>query len=426
MAAAALLVVLLAAIPLHWIKSEVTDIRPDDVQLMDPSGPLWAGQGPHWLPLYRLARLPFDRHFPEWYRGFHALAVAAHLASAWLLYVLGRRNLSSPWGAVVTALLFAWSTVGDEALVWKAGTPFALSWPLALAAAWCLGRSGPAWTASGTVALAAAVGLFSGTLLAIPGICLAARRRQAVWPCAAVGLGGAAAWLAVVWPQLDFTHYWAFGGATAPALRLPWALWDTLRAYEYQLFLGFRLPFLVVPLALLLLWLRREVNWRWILAALALTAPLLFVTLLVRRQPEVWKISRYLYQSYTFWCVGLGAVLDSLIRRWGPRPLLALPVLALGYLALQVTAAQYERDYLLSRPYHRRGFWLGWDRFFEFARPGRLPELELAPGVKLSQAYRLCRPGAEAASGSEEELRQELERARAAGLQVDTSTLRFR
>jgi len=425
--AASLVLVLLLAAPIHWVKSVVIETDPDDVMDMTVSREidsgawrrLWTRHDVHFFPFYRLLRLPFDRHFPAWYTRFHAVLVWAHLTSAALLFLLARRYFEDPWAALVTALLFAWSTVGDQALVWKAVATFALSWTFLLGGAWCLTHRGIAWASAAGTLLLCAVGMFSGALFVLPGICVALLlleprdRRQAVYTCGAAWIAGALAWLIFVLPQLDLNHYWRYGHATAgPLARLWWAVVDVLLAYNYQLFLGVRLlserhiPLLVAAIVTALILLRRQVNLRWILAAFAMTALPLFIMVLVRKEPEVWKVSRYLYQSYTFWAVVFGALLDGMLARLGPWPrrrflvLAALPVLAALYWTGHRMVARYERAYFERQPATTQVFWFGWDSFFRFASahhapssaPLALPDLMVAPRLDLRTVFLLCHP----------------------------------
>src|SRR5262249_1885874 len=148
----------------------------------------------------------------------------------------------SKWAALFTAALFAWATVGYEALVWKAAAPFVFSWAFLLLCAWCLTQRGPNWTAAAMAALFCAVGFFSGALFAIPGLCLWSwllephSRRRMLGICLVVGVLGSAGWLASVLPTIDFHHYWTFGDKTAsPAMRMLWGTEDAWRAYLHQL-----------------------------------------------------------------------------------------------------------------------------------------------------------------------------------------------
>src|SRR5579884_1925044 len=400
--------VLLIAARLHWIYAQVLEILPDDILLMgvsrkiagDWSGIwklLWTPQHIHVLPLFRLLRLPFDLHFPAWYAGLHAVVVAAHLASAALLYALARRYLRSRWAALATAAFFAWSTAGDEAIVWKAASPFALSWTLLLLGLWLLVQD------TATSEWIAAVALLE------PSAAVRALRASA-----AAWIAGAVSWLALVPRSVNLRHYWRAGGASAGVLlRLVWAARDTLHSCIYQLGLAVRvLPgnyrfsilFAVPVLILAALW--GWTNLRWALASACLTLPLLFVIMLVRAEPEVWKINRYAYQSFTLWAMFAGAVWDGLQRKWQKRPrlrlalALAAPVLALGYLSSQLSVARHHRDELLAQPMNQPAFWFGWDAVFHAAsqrslqagKPMRIPLVPAIPGLELTQVYQICEP----------------------------------
>lgn len=427
---ALLAAILLIGARLAWVESRVMEILPDDVVLMNGSariaagswGQIWAPKDIHFIPLYRLLRLPFDLHFPAWYVRFHAVLLAAHLASAAILYLLARRSLRSPWAALVTAMLFAWSTVGDEALVWKAAAPFALSWTFLLLALYGLTQRGKGWTAGAAAALLAAVGFFSGALFVIPGVLLGAwllgppdrdARRRALGVCFGVWLAGSLTWLVLVAAEPVLAHYWTVGAPGVAVLpRLVWAAEDTVHSYAYQFAVGARLLperflfwLLLLPVMALLL-LRRWVQWRWILTFFVMTAPMLFVIVLIRREHDVWKISRYCYQGYTFWIAVIGSLFDALLWRLEPQPrwrraLLGIsPLLAAGYLAGHYLVVRHHRDYFSRQAIMSQQFWFGWDHFFraasahraEIGRPLRLPFLEVLPGLNLHVIYRMCEP----------------------------------
>jgi hypothetical protein len=423
--------VLLTAARLHWIYAQAFEILPDDILLMGVSRKiagdwseirklLWTPQHIHVLPLFRLLRLPFDLHFPAWYAGFHAVVEAAHLASAALLYALARRYLRSPWAALATAASFAWSTAGDEALAWKAASPFALSWTFLLLGIWLLTQNTgmSEWIAAAS--LLGSVGLFSGALFALPGVIAAvallepAAAARALRASGAAWTLGAVSWLALVPRSANLRHYWRAGGASAGVLlRLAWAARDTLHSSIYQFGLAIRvLPgtyrfsilFAVPALILAALW--SWTNLRWVLASACLTLPPLFVIMLVRAEPEVWKISRYAYQSFTLWAMFSGAVWDGLQRKWQKRPrlrlalALAAPALALCYLSSQLSVARHHRDELLAQPINQPAFWFGWDAVFHAAsqrslqagKPMRIPFVQAIPGLELTEVYRICEP----------------------------------
>ena len=193
-ARAALIVALAAAAGVHFIKSDVVLSRPDDRLLRETSARIlrgewsriWDPQHIHFVPLYRLARLPFDAGFPVREGAFHVAVVAMHLAAAALLFALLRPVLRNPLAAIAAAFLFACSTVGDEAMVWKAASPFVFSWTFLLLGLWLLTRNRPL---AALAALAAAAGFFSGVLFVLPGVaagCLGrvggVRRRSAGRP----------------------------------------------------------------------------------------------------------------------------------------------------------------------------------------------------------------------------------------------------
>ncbi len=412
-----LAVILSAAAVLAWVDTGYLEILPDDILSMEGSRQIAGGQWrlifsplmDHWLPLYRLVRLPFDLHFPEWYLGFHALIVGGHLASTALLYALARRYLGCPWAALLTALLFAWSRVGKEALLWKVASPYALCWTFLLLATWSMTRKGTGWWVASAAALCAAVGLYWPVVLAVPGLLLGVwllepeQRRKAVVVCVTVSGVAAVAWFLLVWPHLDPDRYWKIQGhPVAPPMRLAVAGLDTLRAYSHQLGLG------VWSLAVLaaLLALRRSVNARWILAVLAMTWPPLFAALAARQDAQVWAISRYGYQSYTLWAVALGALFAALLSRLGAWPrwraaLAAAAVLVAGlYLARQVQAATASRDFWRAHPPTQLSSWTAWDRFFELVsarrvelgRPLQLPSVPLHPYLDVQELFVICHP----------------------------------
>ena len=409
---------------LYWVYAPVIDIGGDDILLMQGSRKIDAGlwrqlfapQHIHFLPLFRLARLPFDLHFPAWSEYFHALVVAAHLAGAVFLYLLARRYLHSHWAALGTAFLFACSTVGEEALVWKAASPFVFSWAFLLLSLWCFAHAGNAWGAAGAGALLTAFGFFSGALFVLPGLFLGiwllepASQRRVLGSCLGVGLVGAVTWLVLVRPQAEMDHYWKFGSATAgPLTRLGWAVADTWQAYVWQFGLGLHAPdaryVLLLLLATSLLVLRRAIHWRWVLAVLGLTLLPLFVIMLIRKEAEVWKIGRYGYQSYTFWAVALGCLGDAVLWKLERWPhwrvgLLVLLLLPAGLYWNEHSAAAAQASARL-RPEAQRTFWFGWDSFFRFAstrrtasaKPLGLPPVEVFPGLNLRVVFSLCHPG---------------------------------
>ncbi len=423
--ALALGLILAAGAAVHSFTADAIQIRSDDILLMTASaevaggdwGRLWAPQHIHFLPLYRLARLPFDLHFPAWHRGFHGLVVSAHLGGALALFLIARRYLRSPWAALAVALLFSGSMVGSEALTWKAASPFVFSWTFLLAGWWCLARPGRAWAAAATAALVCGVGFFSGALFVLPGIVAAAMLldpaagRRALRVCAAISVAGALAWAAFVAPQTDLTHYWTHAAPTTPlATRLAWAAADTGRAYLHQLLVGTLLraqpasaAVFVLLLGLLIFLARRQLHTRLILAGFLLTAPLLFVMLFIRKEPGVSEIGRYAYQSYTLWAILLGALLDAILESWPRRRaavLALLPVLTAGYLAGHGWIGWQDREAFRRRPTTWAAFWHGWDSFLRLAsasratasRPLVVPHLELDPGLHLATVYGLCHP----------------------------------
>jgi hypothetical protein len=410
---------------LHWTQAGVLQIESDDLVLMGGSQRIhfqgwrhvFEPQHIHLIPLYKLLRLPFDLHFPEWWFGFHALLVGVHLASACALYLISRQYLANPWAAVATLLAFAWAAIGDEALVWKAAAPFALSWMCALWGFWRLTRPRLGSGVIGAGLLLAAVGFFSGMVFVIPGVLASVallepgRKRRAMVVCLGTLAVGSLTWALL--NREDLAHYWRYGGGQfGVAARLAGATMDSVRAYNYPFWGALRVfpsapPFLALAAPVLaLILLRRELHWRWIASGLAMTLPLLFVIVLIRADPGVWKISRYAYQSFTLWVFVAGAVVDALLRRLQSRPrrraalLASLPLVAGLYLAGQVVIVRHHRDSLLARPEFTPTFWFGWDGFFrlasahrtELGRPLEMPYLELAPGRNTHTVLALCHP----------------------------------
>lgn len=233
------------------------------------------------------------------------------------------------------------------------------------------------------------------------------------------------------------------GEPAGPLLRLWWAVVDLALAYNYQLFLGVRLiperhiALLLPLLAVILILLRRHVSFRWIFTALALTAPPLFIIMLTRKDPEVWQVSRYAYESFTFWAVLFGALLDAILVRFERWPrhraaflaLLAIP--AAVYWAGHRMVAEWDRKYFSTQPATLQAFWFGWESFFRFAsenraeagKPLRLPYLWLAPRINLQTVFVLCHPrglpgltfdpGVAGTEQEQEEFWSEVHRARA-------------
>ncbi len=178
-------------------------------------GKLLAPQDVHIFPLYRLARVYFDWRFPLYDPWTYGAAVAAHLASALLLYALSRQWFETAAAAVAAACVFGWYASGGEALVIKTYYTFVWSLPLILGALYTLTRGRARWAG---VLLLGAVGLHSmAAALSIPGVLagyyLLGRDRRR----------DRAAWLACGIPFLTAVVLWATlagrGTTVAPGCR---------------------------------------------------------------------------------------------------------------------------------------------------------------------------------------------------------------
>src|SRR5262249_31618390 len=148
--------------------------------------------------------------------------------------------------------------------------------------------------------------------------------------------------------------------------------------------------------------LRENVNVRWVVSVFALTLLPLMTILLIRRAPEVWKVSRYAYQSYVFWVVLLGSLADALAwklekwRGWRQALLVVLPLFVISYAAQNVGSAADVAQRL--QPQNQQRFWFGWHAFFRLASEHRsqlgsplyLPAAEVLPGLNLRTIYLLC------------------------------------
>ncbi len=409
---------------LHWLEADFLEILPDDVLAMSQSRKialgdcrlLWAPLEQHWVPLYRLVRLPFDLHFPEWHFGFHALAVAVHLVNAGLLYLLAARYLNSRWGGLAAAVLCAWSRAGEEALIWKISFVYALSWMFVLLSLWCLPRPGRLWAAATGAAAGCSVGLFAGNVLALPGFLITAllAESRAVWRRAAVvcgiaGAAGAAAWLSFAGSRLpapgglfvgDWVGRWLSGfaaGGRALCLHVTMGLTPHPERWAAWIAIG---------LLVLVLGLRRDLPWRPLAGILGMTMGPLIPIMVVRWTPQVWKISRYAYQASFFWYLLAGAGVAAAARRAAEarreRPAVALfAVLAAALFVGEAAAARRSREAWSAHTVTQWIFWSRWDRFFELVagqgresgRPLSLPNYRLQLyGLDMHGLYRLCHP----------------------------------
>jgi hypothetical protein len=189
---------------LWWPASSQLHVGSDDREMMAVSREVAAGhwnrllstQGEHFLPLFRLLRLPFDLYFPAGWRWLHALTLAAHAGSVWLLYALSKPHLGR-WGALTAALLERPRRRGPGHQVPE---HLCLVPAVGLGALACLVRSRPVGCG---LALAAALCIDAPlALAALPGLLLGWRllnaslpSRTVVWACGAPAtLGVAAVW----------------------------------------------------------------------------------------------------------------------------------------------------------------------------------------------------------------------------------------
>ncbi|HYM12172.1 MAG TPA: glycosyltransferase family 39 protein, partial [Bryobacterales bacterium] len=224
-----LFLALAAAVKLWWPPARFLLVMPsDDTQLMAIDRAVLAGhwdrlltpQDVHVYPLFRLIRLYFELHFVERYSWLQLVALAAHLSSVVLLFLLCRRFLRTRWAALLAAVFFAWHALGRVAFLRKADNPYVLSLPFLLGALYCLYRlereASRRWGAGCFLCLLLAVGLHSmAAMLAIPGI-LAGYQLLAPAPGAR---HKAAAWLACLLPALAGGGLWAAAWLPSAASR---------------------------------------------------------------------------------------------------------------------------------------------------------------------------------------------------------------
>ncbi|MBI3666073.1 MAG: hypothetical protein HY236_07590 [Acidobacteria bacterium] len=401
--------VLLASLGIFWLHWDVYELQGDDLFLMQVSRRIAAGetaqilapQHVHWQPLFRLIRLYFDLHFPDKYPGLHAVVVAAHGFSVWLLFLLCRRYWSSPWAALAAAAAFGCSTAGIGAVVWKAASHFVLAWPFVLGAVYCLtrlqGRRAGWWLAGSFLCQLVALGIFTGAVAVVPGIALAyflLERPHAKHPgqdsaaggwrdflVVASGGGtiviGLAAWLLFVLPAIDTRHY--FGGLSSSQGRLAViseGVLNTIHAYWIQAARALgtthepSVLWFAIPAAVLITAGWRRLNLRWIAVAMVLTALPLLLIFGVRRTFEVEYLSRYAYQTFTFWAVIAGSAVEALLLLAEDRPALRTALLAVllagggvfGWENLRASA--HLREVSRRDEGRRREFWQGWAAFF--------------------------------------------------------------
>ncbi|HYM12990.1 MAG TPA: hypothetical protein VEU62_19785, partial [Bryobacterales bacterium] len=177
-------------------------------------------------------------------------------------------------------------------------------------------------------------------------------------------------------------------------------------------------------------------NLRWIAGMLAMTALPLAAIVMFRHAPDVWSVNRYGYQSYTFWAVTLGALLDAALgrieaRRPGKGQRAALAVAAAAvYFAGHLLILERSRDDLERHVIASRAFWVGWDRAFRLAAAHRVemgaplaaPAIDLPAGINAQTVFELCyprglagiteRPGDAGTLQERREFREEILRAR--------------
>jgi len=377
-------VVVLSAVQ-YWRAVDTWILVRDDTQLMLAShriaaggwGEILAPQDEHFQPLFRLARLWFDLRFPERYAGLHALVVAAHAASVWLLFLVARRYTRSVWAAVVTAAFFGWSSTGLHAFAWKAASHFVLAWPFLLGAVYCLARG---WVAGALACQLAAVGMFTGTTAVLPGILLGywwlerGRDRRALACCAGAMLAGLGAWALFVWPFLDPARHLR-GGMWGLVRQAGEALAATLHAYAI---LGARAVgsereaaawWLAAPIAVIFVTAGRRWSLRWPGVGAAWSVLLLFAIFLGRRFEGAEYAPRYAYQSFAFWAIAVGYAVDVLLAAapWR-RVLAALLVLGGGlYYGRHWQVVDEGRRIWRQGEEARPEFWRGWKDMLRLA-----------------------------------------------------------
>jgi len=435
-----LFAVLAASVRLWWPPSDFLLVMPsDDTQLMAVDRAVLAGywsrlltpQDVHVYPLFRLIRLYFELHFLERYAWLQSVAIAAHLASVILLFLLCRRFFHSSWAALLAALLFAWHALGRVAFLRKADEPYILSLPFLLLAVYCLQRlrtsPQPAWAAGCLLCLLAAIGLHSmGAMLAIPGVLLAYYAPRPQGPDAKLGARRCriAAWLACLLPALAGACLWAAAwpplARSRPAGHRPiphnlgdfftWLLDASRGTLWHFAFLARRThptPAAVaiagIAFAAVLVAVRRQPSFRWILTVAALAIPPVFVTLFVRSSND-YGTSRYFYQSSLLAAVAAAAAFDLLLAALAQRPALRLSAIAIilaaapFYFMSQEKLVEKTVRELQSGPASTREFWAAWAGFFNRAAAGRgsppfrLPHVLLGSSIYLDEVFNMCNP----------------------------------
>ncbi len=364
-----LLAVLLASMVLWGRGRAIYFLGSDDLILLGRSRDVVSGnwhrlfeaQGPHVIPLFSLVRMYFDLHFPDRYDWMHYVVMAAHLTSTALVFALSKRYLEKE-AALCAATLFTWQGLGGEAMFIRSQTTFVLSLPFLLGALHCISRPCAAptyrWAVGCLVYLLIAVGLHSlAAAAAIPGILLGyyllgrtgprnhATDRLAWAACTVPFLLAWAVWLHWGLPSLSEIESGEVRFIKDQFVaRLRNAVYGTALLFAYMVRrLQPTPPVLlaaVVGLIALLLLLRNQPAWRWIVSALSLTTGPALLAFLLRTS---WSFSnsRYAYQSFLAVAVTAGGALNLVLvatRRW--------PIVRTGALAIlfAVAAPFYYRS----------------------------------------------------------------------------------
>lgn len=400
---AAVLAVAMAASAAMWVPlGRNLAFGTDELELLAVSrrigagewGKLLAPQDVHVFPLYRLARVYFDWRFPLYDPWTFGAAVAAHLASALLLYALSRQWFETAAAAVAAAGVFGWHASGGEVLFIKTYYTFVWSLPLTLGALYALTRGRAGWAG---VLLLGAVGLHSmAAALSIPGVLagyyLLGRDRSR----------DRAAWLACGIPFLTAVALWAAlaGRGTTVAPGLP-SLWvgarETLRLFSYLVWLRDPDKWMVAAaltgLALVMTALWGRVGARWVLTAILLVAVPVGVGVAIRKKA---RQPRYRYPAGVALAVAAGGAVDAVSRRWKG----AAVVLLLAAAPVYYWQQRRHRDSLSPGDFATTEFLEGWNRALEGAVAGaeglRLPAVQLKPWFSGAEFVAVAHPGGDA------------------------------
>lgn len=346
---------------------------------------LLSTQGEHFLPLFRLLRLPFDLYFPAGWRWLHALTLAAHAGSVWLLYALSKAHLGR-WGALTAAFLFGWNALGAEALIIKSQNTYVWCLLSVLVALACLVRSRPFGCG---LALAAALCIDAPlALAAVPGLLLGCRLLNASLPRrVVVGACGLPATLGVV-------AVWCLRSPAASHTVLTERLWDGASGalYHYGFLVRHGPPerwVLAAAVAALSLLLYTLADRRWLLTILTLTILPTWIILSFRGAAG-YQTSRYCYQSALAVAVAAGAVAGlPRMRRAAP---VALLVMAPLYYWNQHAILQTKLALLRFAPSARSEFWIAWRTLFERSPTVTLPIVEVEPNLRTDEVFALLYP----------------------------------